>query len=354
MKKESNGTERSPRSAVVLRRTLCVILVTLIMLGALLCGAAYLICKGPSEAARDRFVLSRKEKGGLGFPANLFLDAETVSAIEEGGSAGESSSVNSLPSVSFSPVPDDTEPDRAEENEEIRPLPADDDGDGLILEKVCGPCYQGYMLTVLDPSRVILGCDPTSFGRIGHSIGELAEMYDAVAAIPADGSGAIPGTALIQYGEYYYKALGVQSGFAGFDSDYKLHTGIETMEELEKLNIQHGAGCGKVLVRDGEKCEVPYVDSGFSPRTAIGQRSDGACLMLVISGRQPDSMGATIRDLADIMADFGAENACSLVNGNASLMWLNGEYINNRASVIGTTVLPAAFLVLGEGGSSNG
>ena len=97
-----------------------------------------------------------------------------------------------------------------------------------------------------------------------------------------------------------------------------------------------------------------YLASGLNPRTAIGQRSDGAILMLVIEGRQPNRLGATMTDLAQIMLDFGAMNACNLDGGSSSMMWYDGRYINNTASVIGIRPIPTSFLVLKEGARDNG
>ena len=89
--------------------------------------------------------------------------------------------------------------------------------------------------------------------------------------------------------------------------------------------------------------------SGLNPRTAIGQRSDGAILMLVIEGRQPSRLGATYQDEAELMLRFGAVNACNLDGGSSSMMWYNGAYINNSASVIGIRPIPTSFIVLKEG-----
>ena len=63
-------------------------------------------------------------------------------------------------------------------------------------------------------------------------------------------------------------------------------------------------------------------------------------MMLVIDGRQVISMGATMHDLVDIMMDYGAVNACNLDGGSSTLMWYDGDYVNNCASVIGIRPVP--------------
>ena len=94
--------------------------------------------------------------------------------------------------------------------------------------------------------------------------------------------------------------------------------------------------------------------AGLNPRTAIGQRSDGAILLLVIDGRQVISIGASLWDLVDIFQKYGAVNACNLDGGSSTLMWYQGDYINNCASVIGIRPVPTTFLVLKEGRDSDG
>ena len=115
------------------------------------------------------------------------------------------------------------------------------------------------------------------------------------------------------------------------------------------MDIQYGVSFGPVLVANGESVLPENTASGLNPRTAIGQRSDGAMLLLVIDGRQVVSLGATLQDLAEIMLKFGAVNACNLDGGSSSLMWFQGDYINNCASVIGIRPVPTTFLVLKEG-----
>ena len=54
------------------------------------------------------------------------------------------------------------------------------------------------------------------------------------------------------------------------------------------------------------------------------------------------------------MLRFGAVNACNLDGGSSTMMWFNGEYINNSASVIGIRPIPTSFVVLKEGRNGNG
>ena len=81
--------------------------------------------------------------------------------------------------------------------------------------------------------------------------------------------------------------------------------------------------------------------------TAIGQREDGAVVMMVIDGRQGYSIGVTFEDCVNIMADkFGCVNASNMDGGNSSCMYYDGRVINRSANQAGgTRYLPDAWLV---------
>ena len=76
-----------------------------------------------------------------------------------------------------------------------------------------------------------------------------------------------------------------------------------------------------MLILSGEI--VPDLnDSKLQPRTAIGINKNGRWLYLVvIDGRQPFySMGATYKELAKLLKDFGAAFAMALDGGGSSTM----------------------------------
>ena len=136
----------------------------------------------------------------------------------------------------------------------------------------------------------------------------------------------------------------------GIDSNNILHVGRLTYNDVVDRGIRYGVSFGPVLISNGEPATLT---SGVNPRTAIGQRSDGAILMLVVDGRQVNSLGATYQDLIDIFQKFGAVNACNLDGGSSSMMWYGDGYVNNCASVVGIRAIPTTFLVLKEGGGDN-
>jgi exopolysaccharide biosynthesis protein len=315
----------------------------------------HVLAKGPSPTARNLFVLSVKETSAMGFLANLFFtDAE----IEEIMAAPQD-----IPSedtdASMIVIPRPSGP--AQENPDEPVTDAwglvDEDGDGIILERVNGEGYNGYMMIVLDPSRVVMASKVEDFGIRGYTVEEMVAEYDAVAGINAGGfydpngrgNGSIPDTLVVSGGKVYYPENGIREGFAGFDANHILHVGTMSVSEIKSKGIQSGVCFGPVLISNGVPREQSF--SGVNPRTAIGQRSDGAILMLVIEGRQVTSMGATYQDLTEIFLSYGAVNACNLDGGSSTMMWYQGGYVNKCASVIGIRPLPTTFLVLKEGGA---
>ena len=108
-------------------------------------------------------------------------------------------------------------------------------------------------------------------------------------------------------------------GFAGFNEDDILVVS-KTMsaDDARQARIRDGCCYGPVLILNGAVNEEAYnTNSGFNPRTAIGQRSDGTAILLCIDGRQAGSLGATYADIIDVMVEFGAVNACNLDGGSS-------------------------------------
>jgi len=346
-----------------LGRFLIFLMVTVVLLVGALYGVMYVLVEGPSPTARNIFVMSVRETSAIYWLADLFLTPEEIAAIEAGDASVEEY-VETDTSLITIQKPEDKPGQSGEDEQAQGPVEdewglIDEDGDGIIVEPVRGEGYSGYMMVVLDPSRVIMGSVPRSYGARGYTVADMVSQFDAVAGINAGGfedpdgkgNGSIPNTMVVYEGEVYYAGKGVQDGFVGFDADHIMHVGKLTANDVKEKNIQYGVSFGPVLISNGEPASLT---SGVNPRTAIGQRSDGAVLMLVIDGRQVISLGATYNDLIEIFQEYGAVNACNLDGGSSTLMWFGGDYINNCASVIGIRPVPTTFMVLKEGVTNNG
>ena len=164
------------------------------------------------------------------------------------------------------------------------------------------------------------------------------------------GTGSTPDTLVVYDGTIYQPGRGCGDGIAAIDEDGILHVANSmSVDELHENRIRYAVCYGPVLISNGNPADPETLPESLNPRTAIGQRSDKAMLLLVIDGRQVSSMGASYQDLVEIMQHYGAVNAVNLDGGSSSLMWYNGSYINKTASVIGIRPVPTSILVLQEG-----
>ena len=357
-KKKKKSRRKARRFFGFLGKLLLFLVETALLLVIALYGVMFVLAKGPSPTARDLFVMSVRETSAVGWLANIYFTDEEIAKIENRVEVEDyietDTSLIQIPKETLAP-----EGETAPEDQGPKPDAwglIDEDGDGIIVEEVKGEGYSGYMMIVLDPSRVIVGSDPDYFGDCGFTVEEMVQRFDAVAGTNAGGfydpdgkgNGSIPDTMVVFEGKVYCAGNGIRKGFVGIDSNHILHVATRITEaEIKEKDIRYGVCFGPVLIVNGEPCELD--SGGVNPRTAIGQRSDGAILMLVIDGRQVISMGATMHDLVDIMMDYGAVNACNLDGGSSTLMWYDGGYVNNCASVIGIRPVPTAILVLKEG-----
>ena len=168
------------------------------------------------------------------------------------------------------------------------------------------------------------------------------------------GDGSRPQGLVIKEGELIWGEEKGSYNMVGLDEDGILHVGTMSGTEALELGIRWGVsfvtydGLSSTLIVNGE-VQSKNLGGGVNPRTAIGQRKDGAILLLVLDGRSISTLGATMQDICDIMLEYGAMNAGNLDGGSSSAMVYEGEVINNCASVVGPRRLPTAFLVMKEG-----
>lgn len=306
-------------------------------------GVVYVFTKGPSESLKNDFVMTMLETRRFDFMSNIFLSSEEVQQIRKVSQEEQSYEQDSaLISISSA------EAIGAASVEES--FVQDEDGDGIIFENVKGAGFAGYLITVLDPTRVFVGM-PDSYGGVGLTLEEMVNKYDALGGINAGGFKDEGGTGLggqpegltIVDGVCYGEGKG-DSTFAGFDDKGVMHVGFYTSWSAEVNNIKNGVSFGPLLIVNGEPVSPASLPSGINPRTAIGQRADGAVLMLVIDGRQAHSIGATYQDCVDILLSRGAVNAINMDGGSSSNMYFNGQYVNRNSSTSGARPLPTAFL----------
>ncbi|MFI6290598.1 phosphodiester glycosidase family protein [Nonomuraea sp. NPDC050790] len=83
--------------------------------------------------------------------------------------------------------------------------------------------------------------------------------------------------------------------------------------------VETAIGGNYVLVKDG--AVQSSTDQAAHPRTAVGFSADGRKMyLLTVDGRQADSRGVTLNELAAMMIELGAHNALNLDGGGSSTM----------------------------------
>ena len=355
-----------------LERTISVLILILAILSVDIFGALFLICRGPSEKARDLFVSTVTQTSAAGFLAHIFLTDDEVTAIlaKEESTGSMTGAISDTDMVNVNSADSDGqdsdgeksdsgssngESDTGSSNGKNDSRSGDDKGeDGIKIDDVSGPSFNGKMMIVSDPSRVhVYTLDSYSEERTGKQLLDMIDEEDAVAGINAGGfydpeghgRGGLAlgpvirnGTLISNYESDYHTLI-------GFSADHKLMTGNISASDAIAGGMNEGITFGPVLVSGGER--VPFTDTagGLNPRTAIGQTSDGSVLLLVINGRQPGSLGASFKDLVDVMLEYGAVNAANLDGGSSSLMYYKGDQLNSSASLVGLRPLPDAILV---------
>lgn len=223
------------------------------------------------------------------------------------------------------------------------------------IEEISGKGYHGYVMTVNDPTKIRLGV-PHARGK-GEKVSSMVKRTGAVAGVNAGGfadpnwkgNGFKPIGIVISQGKLYYNGLGNSKStqVVGIDQNGKMVAGHYSLKELNDMGIKEAVTFqpriivnGKGLIRNAKE------GWGIAPRTAMGQRADGAILFVVIDGRQPTySIGANLYDVQQIMLKRGAVIAANLDGGSSTVLVKDNEIVNRPSSEYGERYLPTAFLV---------
>ena len=345
---KSMARRRKRRNKIIGRVVLCVLTALIVAVVGVL-AVAGTVFYGPSQTASDLLVKSLLETSALKFVPYIFFSDAEVAQIVDRNRVVVTDAVTDTSLVVIS-RPEQSAPADGGQAEASEPEK------DIELKYITGSTYKGYMLIVKDPSRVSVGVCNNPFGDYyGKYIDKIVEEYGAIAAINGgafeddngQGGGGIPIGIVYSGGEQLWsKTHGYYDTLIGFDKDDKMivATGLSAAQASE-LNLRDAVTFGPALVVNGEPSVVTGSASGLNPRTAIGQRADGAVLMLVIDGRQVNSLGASLSDLIEIMMEYGAVNAANLDGGSSSKLYYNGEFINDGVAITGSRRLCTAFIV---------
>ena len=318
----------------IVRRFFLVLFTVIALILVAACLALNLIFNGPSPAARDVLTMSLLEPSGTKWIPGLFMDAQTLDSIrtrEDSNLTDEFSNTSEIVINKDAAISTGTD--------EWANSP-----DGIRFESHSGDTYNAHIMIVRDPSKVYLGTSTENFSTSipGTRIDDQIETDGAIAGVNAgaffDNGTSDPSVGSVPEGLVYSKGVckwttgsppnGIK-GFAGFNKDNILVVAQDNLSkaQAEELNIRDGCCFGPVLIMNGEINQEAYnSNSGWNPRTAIGQRKDGAGVFVCIDGRQAGSAGGTYKDVIDIMIEYGVVNACNMDGGSSSIMVYRDTY----------------------------
>ena len=312
----------------IVRRFFLVLFTVIALILVAACLAANLIFNGPSPAARDILTMTLLEPSGTKWIPGLFMDAQTLDSIR---TRDDSNLKDEFSNTSEIVINKDTAISAGTDEWANSP-------DGIRFESHSGDTYNAHIMIVRDPSKVYLGTSTENFSTSipGTRIDDQIETDGAIAGVNAgaffDNGTSDPSVGSVPEGLVYSKGVckwttgsppnGIK-GFAGFNKDNILVVAQDNLSkaQAEELNIRDGCCFGPVLIMNGEINQEAYnSNSGWNPRTAIGQRKDGAVVFVCIDGRQAGSAGGTYKDVIDIMIEYGVVNACNMDGGSSSIM----------------------------------
>ena len=111
--------------------------------------------------------------------------------------------------------------------------------------------------------------------------------------------------------------------------------GILNYKNAKFWDVVHAMHAGPVIMSNSKM----YVTSeeevffntpvdGVQPRSAIGYNDNGDVIMMVVDGRQVDSRGVYLKELALLMSQFKCVEALNLDGGGSSALYVEGNLVN--------------------------
>jgi exopolysaccharide biosynthesis protein len=311
-----------------------------------------MICSEKFPSAQQMFVTTILETGQLKFLASLFLSEEEIQQIVDQNSM---QTLNEAVDAGLIQI-------GTEQNQEP-----------IEIKEVSGGTFSGTMMIVKDPSRVSLATI-YPWKPVGVTLDQLVKDSGAIGGIngglydSTNNSGGrpygvvvcngqiqqnnpreYPGLVLVGFTEEHLLQIIDISDMTAADvtalvAEKKIRDAVCFQEEASDSNNHFVQ-----LIINNEAREMNGMGSGLNPRTAIGQRADGAVLMFVTDGRgKSGHLGASSGDLIAVMQEFGAVNAANLDGGSSSCMYYNGEYLKSSVTFYyenSSWKLPAGFVV---------
>ena len=335
-----NNVPKSKKGGRIVGRIFIVLGLVILFLLFFILGTITVVFRGPSETAKGLLATTLMETSAMKFVPRMYFSEEEVDLLLKKNSAV---AVDEITDTSLVVIEK-----KEESSEEIKPE------ENIEIIDISSSTYKGKLMIVKDPSKVKVSVSAENFGDgKGMKIDEHVEKEGAIAGVNAGGfadengmgNGGQPLGLVIKDGRVV-SGLETYSCVIGLDKDDKLVVGSMKGAEAVERGLRDAVSFGPVYIVNGKRSEVIGTGGGVNPRTCIGQRADGAVLLLTIDGRQATSLGATHSDCIDILEEYGAVNAANLDGGSSTSMYYDGEIQNVPATVYGPRDIPTAFVVM--------
>lgn len=210
-----------------------------------------------------------------------------------------------------------------------------DEGEKYKIVKLEVDGMPAYLAAIYDPTSIKVEVT-NSLGSRGEYVTKMAERNNALLAINGGGFmdpggsswGGTPTGITISNGKIItnneYGTATSNGGVIGFTEDGTLMLlKVNTAQSALKQGVTNAVSWGPFLIVNGVSSKIGGNGGwGMGARTAIGQRSDGVVLFLVVDSNASRTKGATMSDLTEIMERYGAVNAANLDGGTSSVMAL--------------------------------
>ncbi len=331
-------------------RVFYVIFITITIVIATLFMTLKLITSNISISAKEMFVTTILETGQMKFLASWLLPKDEIQKI-----------IDKNKMADF---------DLKENKDLINVSKADKDNIEVI--NVTGNSFGAKMMIVKDPSRIKLATI-YPWKEYGIELHELVKQADAIGGIngglyeSSGNKGGRPVGVIVSEGRIQHNAPGLAGlHLIGLDEDNLLR--IIDLKGMNSKNVEELVKNEKIrdavtfqdhvssdnnhfvkLIVNGVEREIKGTGSGGNPRTAIGQRKDGAILLLVTDGRGKNGhLGATAKDLIKIMKKYEAVNAANLDGGSSTSMYYKDKYEMTSVTLYYSNSswrLPAGFVI---------
>ncbi len=314
------------------------------------------------KASKSTFVTTVLESGQMKFLASLALPKSEIeeiinkTSLEDIGDTNINEGMITLPQT----------------NENVE----GEDMQSIEIIEIAGLTYKATLMIVKDPSRVSIASTALGYDnwQVGVPLKELVEKAGAVGGINGGIYNSTNNCGGCAYGVLVSNGVIIRNHPQEWPGLVLVGLTNNNILQIVDISKMSAAECKAMieekgirdavcfpdntsaesnhfvqLVLNGVPREVNGAGSGLNPRTAIGQRADGAMLLLVTDGRGASGhVGASAADLIEIMTRYGAVNAANLDGGSSTCMYYGDKYLQNSVTFYynqSSWKLPAAFVV---------